>query len=87
MQLIGRNYFNPEGEIHVSAHKMRIWPGYSTSILQYEEETMLCIDVAHKLIRSETVLNFLYELYRSVEKSRFYETASKKLLGETVMTT
>lgn len=87
MQLVGRNYYNPENKIDIKAHKMQVWPGISTSILQYESDVMLCADVAHKVLRMQTVLEFLYEIYNSLgNKSGFYDMAKKKLLGEIVLT-
>ena len=87
MQLVGRNYYNPENKIDIKAHKMQVWPGISTSILQYESDVMLCADVAHKVLRMQTVLEFLYEIYNSLrDKSGFYDLAKKKLLGEIVLT-
>ena len=37
MQLVGRNYYHPDKKIDIRAHKMQVWPGISTSILQYEK--------------------------------------------------
>jgi len=62
-----------------------LWPGYSTSILAYEESVMLCADVQHKVLRMDTVLDFLYELYEQRHKA-FHEEATKRLVGEIVMT-
>lgn len=86
MQLIGRNYFNPSKKIDIPAHKMQVWPGISTSILQYEQDVMLCADVQHKVLRQQTVLEFLYELYGSVDQKMFYNIAAEKLIGEIVLT-
>ena len=85
MQLVGRNYYNPDNKIDITAHKMQVWPGISTSILQYESDVMLCADVAHKVLRMQTVLEFLYEIYNS-NRNGFYDMAKKKLLGEIVLT-
>jgi len=86
MQLVGRNYYHPDRKIDIRAHKMQVWPGFSTSILQYESDVMLCADVAHKVLRMQTVLEYLYEIYQSTDKSRFYDLAKKKLLGEIILT-
>ena len=37
MQLVGRNYYHPDKKIDIRAHKMQVWPGFLTSILQYEK--------------------------------------------------
>jgi aubergine-like protein len=86
MQLVGRNYYHPDRKIDIRAHKMQVWPGISTSILQYESDVMLCADVAHKVLRQQTVLEFLYEIYGQTDRNRFYDVAKKKLLGEIILT-
>lgn len=87
MQLVGRNYYHPDRKIDIKAHKMQVWPGISTSILQYESDVMLCADVAHKVLRMQTVLEFLYEIYNTCNnKQGFYDIAKKKLLGEIILT-
>lgn len=48
---------------------------------------MLCADVAHKVLRMQTVLEFLYEIYGQCRnKATFYDDAKKKMLGEIVLT-
>lgn len=46
---------------------------------------MLCADVQHKVLRMDTVLDFLYELYEQRHKA-FHDEAAKRLVGEIVMT-
>jgi len=63
-----------------------VWPGFTSSILQYEESIMLCADVSHKILRSETVLDFMYSLYEQVEERRFRDACAKELIGVIVLT-
>uniref|UniRef100_A0A8C3ILA1 Piwi like RNA-mediated gene silencing 1 n=1 Tax=Chrysemys picta bellii TaxID=8478 RepID=A0A8C3ILA1_CHRPI len=86
LQQIGRNYYNPSDPISVPNHRLMIWPGFTTSILQYETNIMLCTDVSHKVLRSETVWDFMYNLYKQVEEQRFRETCAKELIGLIVLT-
>nr|DBA23135.1 TPA: hypothetical protein GDO54_014081 [Pyxicephalus adspersus] len=86
MKQIGRNYYNPEDPVDITAHKLTIWPGFTTSILQYETSIMLCIDVSHKVLRSETVLDVLYYLHSKVGEKYFHDTCKKELIGLTVLT-
>ena len=65
--------------------RLELWPGYSTSILAYEDNVMLSADVQHKVLRMDTVLDFLYELYEQRRRD-FHEEATKRLVGEIVMT-
>ncbi|CAI5797278.1 Uncharacterized protein PODLI_1B036701 [Podarcis lilfordi] len=86
LQQIGRNYYNPSDPISIPKHRLMIWPGFTTSILQYETSIMLCTDVSHKVLRSETVLDFMYSMYEQVGEQRFREICAKELVGLIVLT-
>nr|BAJ07610.1 piwi [Ephydatia fluviatilis] len=85
MKQINRNYFNPALAIKVPQHRLELWPGFVTSILQYERSVMLGLDISHKILRMDTVYDFLNDLYNE-DRSRFREMATKKLVGEIVLT-
>uniref|UniRef100_A0A8C4K812 Piwi-like protein 1 n=1 Tax=Dromaius novaehollandiae TaxID=8790 RepID=A0A8C4K812_DRONO len=86
LQQIGRNYYNPSDPVSIPNHRLMVWPGFTTSILQYEKSIMLCTDVSHKVLRSETVLDFMYSLYNQVEEQRFRDVCTKELIGLIVLT-
>ncbi|XP_074494492.1 piwi-like protein 1 isoform X2 [Sebastes fasciatus] len=86
MQQIGRNYYNPKDPLNIPQHRLTIWPGYSTTILQYETSIMLCTDVSHKVLRSETVLDFMANLRQKCGNQRFPEICAKELVGLIVLT-
>ncbi|NXP80195.1 PIWL1 protein, partial [Ramphastos sulfuratus] len=86
LQQIGRNYYNPNDSITIPDHRVVVWPGFTSSILQYEENIMLCADISYKVLRSETVLDFMYSLYYQVEESRFRDACAKELIGVIVLT-
>ena len=65
--------------------RLELWPGFITSILQYERSVMLGLDISHKILRMDTVYDFLNDLYNE-DRSRFREMATKKLVGEIVLT-
>ncbi|XP_066905703.1 piwi-like protein Siwi isoform X2 [Halyomorpha halys] len=58
-QLVGREYFDARKSIKMPNYHLEIWPGYSTSILQFENHIMMGIDVSHKVLRSDNVWEFL----------------------------
>lgn len=66
--------------------RLTIWPGYTTTILQYESAIMLCTDVSHKVLRSETVLDFMVNLRQKTGDQRFSEICGKELIGLIVLT-
>ena len=46
---------------------------------------MLMLDVSHKILRSDTVVDILYELLKT-KRGAFREEATKMLVGEIVLT-
>ncbi|KAJ3610165.1 hypothetical protein NHX12_022259 [Muraenolepis orangiensis] len=87
MQQIGRNYYSPSDPLTIPQHRLTIWPGFSTTILQYESSIMLCVDVSHKVLRSETVLEFMANLRRQCRDPKlFSDVCAKELIGLVVLT-
>ncbi|XP_077317934.1 piwi-like protein 1 isoform X1 [Lithobates pipiens] len=86
MKQIGRNYYNPDDPIDIREHHLTIWPGFTTSILQYETSIMLCIDISHKILRSETILDVMYNLHSRVGAQNFHDACRKELIGQIVLT-
>ncbi|XP_072456841.1 piwi-like protein 1 [Notamacropus eugenii] len=83
---IGRNFY----DIYNGAEDMRdlrlsICPGFITSILQYENDIMLCTDISHKVVRKDTIL----DLIKDFQKSRgptSREDILKEIRGQIVYT-
>ncbi|NWS11840.1 PIWL1 protein, partial [Pachyramphus minor] len=86
LQQIGRNYYNPGDPVSIPNHRLMVWPGFTSSILQYEESIMLCADVSHKVLRGETVLDVMHSLHSQVGEERFRDTCAKELIGVIVLT-
>ena len=68
-----------------SLHRLELWPGFATAIQQYEKQIMLCAEVTHKILRTDTVYDFLNDLYGNRPRS-FHDDAIKGLVGEIVLT-
>lgn len=66
--------------------RLTIWPGYTSTILHYESSIMMCTDVSHKVLRSETVLDFMSNLRQKCGNQRFLDICSKELIGLIVLT-
>uniref|UniRef100_A0A3Q1EIB0 Piwi-like RNA-mediated gene silencing 1 n=1 Tax=Acanthochromis polyacanthus TaxID=80966 RepID=A0A3Q1EIB0_9TELE len=86
MQQIGRNYYSPSDPLNIPQHKLTIWPGFTTTILQYESAIMMCTDVSHRVLRSETVLDFMASLRQQCGNQRFSEICAKELIGLIILT-
>eukprot|EP00731_Ephydatia_muelleri_P025692 Em0017g775a len=85
LQRIGRDYYDANSPLEVPQHKMQLWPGYVTAINRYEGGLMLVLDVSHRVMKTDTALDFLYELYHS-NQDKFREEAFKQLVGSVVLT-
>ena len=83
LELVGRNYYNPGDKIELKQHKLELWPGYKTSIRQHEDNILLCCEVDHKVLRTDTVLDQLKQYQRS---PNFHTAAERALLGQIVLT-
>lgn len=66
-----------------SLFRLEVWPGFVTSILQYEQNVMLCADISHKILRTDTVLDVFFELKN---EPKFHDAATRALVGEIVLT-
>ncbi|KAG9491305.1 piwi-like protein 4 [Eleutherodactylus coqui] len=86
MYQVGRNYFLPSDPVHIPQHKLMLWPGFAASVTYLEKQLTLSADVSHKVLRNETVLDSMNEMYSRVPKERFIEACEKEFLGTIVLT-
>jgi aubergine-like protein len=85
MQQVGRNYFDATRPIKIPQHKLELWPGYVTAIQHYEGGLLLVTDVSHRTLRTDTVLDVMYEMYQKYPKN-FQEEVARHLIGRVVLT-
>ncbi len=81
-------YFNLEKSASIPDTNLRIFHGYLTSFNHYESGFFLKIDVSHKIIRTETVLNYvdeLYNKYQDISKDEKRKRVKEALIGRTVL--
>ena len=88
MKQIQRHFFNPSQAVQVRPHKMEVWPGFISSICEYESSILLCMELSHKILRTDTVLDRMYDVYEtSQRRGRSFEDLMRKdLLGQIVLT-
>ncbi|XP_053758872.1 piwi-like protein 1 [Panthera pardus] len=85
LKQVGRNYYNENEATEFLNHKLVIWPGYSTSILEYETSITLCADVNHKLLRMQTAYDLIMHVDNKSQRKDAKEI-SKELVGSIVFT-
>lgn len=70
----------------ISPCRLTVMPGFVTAIARYETDTLLCADISHKIIRSDTLLDLMYELYQQARGDSFYDDCVRKFVGSIVLT-
>ncbi len=55
MTQLGRDYFDTNNPIDVPRFNLQVLNGYKTSTRQHENDVLLNVEVAHKVIRTDTV--------------------------------
>lgn len=84
--LIGRHYFNPAIRHSLPEHKLEILEGLLTAINRHDSGGILMVaDTVHKVIRTDTVLQNLQDLYRR-DSAGFKDNARRELTGNIVIT-
>ena len=59
---MNKNFYDPRAGPMVPQHKLEIWPGYVTAVQEFEGGIMLCCDIIHKVLRTQTA----YELLKDI---------------------
>ena len=56
---MGRNYFDPRAEVILSQHRLKLWPGFVTTMRQHDRGILYCVELTHKVIRTEDVFSVM----------------------------
>nr|CAQ03960.1 piwi-like protein 2 [Isodiametra pulchra] len=79
--------FDTESKVSVSQHNVEIWPGYITSVSPSDGGLRLLCDVSHKVIRTESVLQFMATARRSArDEEHFKKIVAEEIVGTSVLT-
>lgn len=58
-ETIGPKSFNPAAAHSLDAHHIKVWPGFDARMIMKEKGALLNVDVAFKVVRTDTVLNYI----------------------------
>lgn len=82
---VGRQFFNNRDPCKIPQHKLEIWPGYCVSVNEYAGGIMLCLDVQHKVLRTQTALEVMREIAER-NQQRAKQLIEKEFMGTVVLT-
>ncbi|CRL03804.1 CLUMA_CG016148, isoform A [Clunio marinus] len=80
LQLVGKNLYDAAAATTIHNLKLQIWPGYTTSIRQHEQDLLLNCDINHKYMKQRTAYDIINE------NKRDRDVATKEIIGSTVLT-
>ncbi|XP_063112284.1 piwi-like protein 4 isoform X2 [Cavia porcellus] len=86
MYQIGRNFYKPSEPVEIPQHKLSLWPGFAISVSHFESSLLFGADVSYKVLRNETVLEFMTDLCYKIGISCFIQTCEQQLIGLVVLT-
>lgn len=84
----GTKFFDSSSAKPIPQHKLEVWSGYFTAVDEYKGGVMVCVDIAHRILSQETVLDKIRDAYRTSRGSvdEFQNSIKSKIIGTTVLT-
>ncbi|KAL7840040.1 hypothetical protein SRHO_G00266980 [Serrasalmus rhombeus] len=85
LKLVGRNHYDPNTAVVLGKHRLQVWPGYATCIKRTDGGLYLSVDVSHKVLRNDSVLDVMNVIYQQSRES-FQDECTKEFIGAIVIT-
>ncbi|XP_049546124.1 protein aubergine-like isoform X2 [Anopheles darlingi] len=83
--VMNRHHFDPKAKIAIPQYNLELYPGYITSIRQHERDVLLCVEITHRVLRTDTVYKMLSDLRGS--PGAFQKNFQTMIIGSIVMCT
>ncbi|ETN59666.1 PIWI, partial [Anopheles darlingi] len=83
--VMNRHHFDPKAKIAIPQYNLELYPGYITSIRQHEKDVLLCVEITHRVLRTDTVYKMLSDLRGS--PGAFQKIFKPLIIGSIVMCT
>lgn len=87
LQLIGRDYFDRDNREVILNYNLELWPGFVNSIRQHEREILMCVEIRHKVMKTETALSVIRKIKNDRHSGDSWESAFRnRMLNVVVLT-
>ncbi|XP_050090510.1 protein aubergine-like [Anopheles aquasalis] len=83
--VMNRHHFDPKAKIAIPQYNLELYPGYITSIRQHEKDVLLCVEITHRVLRTDTVYKMLND-QRNVP-GPYQDNFKRTIIGSIVMCT
>lgn len=84
LKQIGRKYFDDKAVRPYDNWKLKVWPGFQTSLNAYQDRILVNIDTCFKVLRETTMHEFIENLMQRFQGNQ--ERVKEEIIGMTVMT-
>lgn len=74
-----RSYFNPNNAMIMNDYQLEIWSGFAPTVSLLKSGILLNLNVTHKVIRTETVYNFISQLRESLKQNSDPDNISREI--------
>ncbi|XP_050528913.1 protein argonaute-3-like [Daktulosphaira vitifoliae] len=81
----GRSMYDPAKRILVQEYNLEVWPGFITSIDNFEGGLYLCCEVSHRVLQTQSILVIMTEIMKSKQED-YKQKIMAALCGSTVIT-
>lgn len=83
LTMIGRNYFDGQAKIAIQQYGIDLYPGYVTSIRQHERDVLMCAELTHRVMRTDTC----YTMFKTClnQGGNWKDNYKRMVLGTVVM--
>ena len=87
-ETIGPKSFNPAKAHSLAAHNIKVWPGFDARMIMKEKGPLLNVDVAFRVVRTDSCLNYISQLRDKAEQrgGDWQEAIQQAISGSTVVT-
>ena len=87
-ETIGPKSFNPAKAHTLAAHNVKVWPGFDARMIMKERGALLNVDVAFRVVRTDSLLNYISTLRDKAEQrgGDWQEAIQNAIAGSTVVT-
>lgn len=85
LQLVGRDYFDPVAKVDIREKNIQVWPGYKTTINQYEDKLLMVVEITHKILRLDSI-HFMLLQYSNTKGQGYKKCFHEDVVGKIVLT-
>lgn len=86
LEEIRRNYYDPKAKILVPEYNLELWPGYQTSIGQYEYAILMQAEINFKVLRTDTAYKMFRDYLDKSGPANVRRDYSLAIIGNVVLT-